>query len=86
MGKSTMAIFNSYVKFPEGRQMFMFDGEITCVSITPLCHYGFAVNPGLINPANTAVLLGEYHKKVLDEMTIGGVPQLINHGLFNGLV
>ena len=31
------------------------------------------VNPGLINPEQTAVSLGGYHKKVSDEMTIGGV-------------
>jgi len=41
------------------------------------------VNPGLINPVNTAVTnWGGYHQKVLDEMTIGGVsPYFINHGL-----
>jgi len=31
------------------------------------------VNPGLTNP-KSAVELGGYHQKVLDEMTIGGVP------------
>ena len=30
-----------------------------------------STNPGYINPQ--AVLLGGYHKKVLDDMTIGGV-------------
>ena len=53
-----MAIFNSYVKFPEGRQMFMFDGEITCVSITPLCHYGFAVNPWINKPREHGCFIG----------------------------
>ena len=62
--------------------MFMFAGEITCVSIAPLCHYGFHVNPGLINPAKTAVLLGEYHKiKGPDNPT----SQLLPKMSFNGL-
>ena len=61
--------------------MFMFAGEITCVSIAPLCHYGFHVNPGLINPAKTAVLLGEYHKiKGPDNPT----SQLLPKMSFNG--
>ena len=32
------------------------------------------VNPGFLQTPFTAVELGGYHKKVLDEMTIGGVP------------